>query len=59
MGMGPVSASRKALERAGWKAADVDLFEMPHDGRRHTVFQKLFCITLPQAMRQLVFYSVF
>jgi len=28
MGMGPVSASRKALERAGWKTADVDLFEL-------------------------------
>ena len=28
MGMGPVSASRKALERAGWKAADVDVFEL-------------------------------
>ena len=28
MGMGPVSASRKALERAGWKASDVDLFEL-------------------------------
>ena len=28
MGMGPVSASRKALQRAGWKAADVDLFEL-------------------------------
>jgi acetyl-CoA C-acetyltransferase len=28
MGMGPVSASRKALERAGWKAVDVDLFEL-------------------------------
>ena len=28
MGMGPVSATRKALERAGWKAADVDLFEL-------------------------------
>jgi len=28
MGMGTVSASRKALERAGWKAADVDLFEL-------------------------------
>ena len=28
MGMGPVSASRKALERAGWQAADVDLFEL-------------------------------
>lgn len=28
MGMGPVSASRKALERAGWSAQDVDLFEL-------------------------------
>ena len=28
MGMGPVSATRKALERAGWKASDVDLFEL-------------------------------
>ena len=28
MGMGPVSASRKALARAGWSAADVDLFEL-------------------------------
>ncbi len=28
MGMGPVPATRKALERAGWKAADVDLFEL-------------------------------
>jgi acetyl-CoA C-acetyltransferase len=28
MGMGPVSATRKVLERAGWKAADVDLFEL-------------------------------
>jgi acetyl-CoA C-acetyltransferase len=28
MGMGPVSAARKALERAGWKAADVDVFEL-------------------------------
>ncbi|TXT39071.1 MAG: acetyl-CoA C-acetyltransferase [Comamonadaceae bacterium] len=28
MGMGPVSASRKALERAGWKAADLDLMEI-------------------------------
>jgi acetyl-CoA acetyltransferase len=28
MGMGPVPASRKALERAGWKAADLDLFEL-------------------------------
>ena len=28
MGMGPVPATRKALERTGWKAADVDLFEL-------------------------------
>ena len=28
MGMGPVSATKKALERAGWKASDVDLFEL-------------------------------
>ncbi|MEN9842557.1 MAG: Acetyl-CoA acetyltransferase [Pseudomonadota bacterium] len=28
MGMGPVSASQKALARAGWNAADVDLFEL-------------------------------
>ncbi len=28
MGMGPVPASQKALVRAGWKAADVDLFEL-------------------------------
>jgi len=28
MGMGPVPASQKALTRAGWKAADVDLFEL-------------------------------
>jgi len=28
MGMGPVSATRKALLRAGWNAADVDLFEL-------------------------------
>ena len=28
MGMGPVPASRKALSRAGWQAADVDLFEL-------------------------------
>jgi acetyl-CoA C-acetyltransferase len=28
MGMGPVSASRKALERAGWQAADLDLLEI-------------------------------
>lgn len=28
MGMGPVPASRKALERAGWKAQDLDLLEI-------------------------------
>ena len=28
MGMGPVPATRKALQRAGWQAADVDLFEL-------------------------------
>lgn len=28
MGMGPVPASRKALQRAGWNAQDVDLFEL-------------------------------
>ena len=28
MGMGPVSASRKALARAGWTAADLDLMEI-------------------------------
>jgi acetyl-CoA C-acetyltransferase len=28
MGMGPVSAVRKALDRAGLKAADIDLFEL-------------------------------
>ena len=28
MGMGPVPASSKALERAGWKVGDVDLFEL-------------------------------
>lgn len=28
MGMGPVSASQKALARAGWKAADLDLLEI-------------------------------
>jgi acetyl-CoA C-acetyltransferase len=28
MGMGPVPASRKALASAGWKAGDVDLFEL-------------------------------
>jgi acetyl-CoA C-acetyltransferase len=28
MGMGPVSASRRCLEKAGWKAADLDLMEI-------------------------------
>ena len=28
MGMGPVNASRKALERAGWKPRDLDLLEI-------------------------------
>jgi acetyl-CoA C-acetyltransferase len=28
MGMGPVPASRKALERAGWKPTDLDLLEI-------------------------------
>jgi acetyl-CoA C-acetyltransferase len=28
MGMGPVPATRKALARAGWKAGDVNLFEL-------------------------------
>jgi acetyl-CoA C-acetyltransferase len=28
MGMGPVPASQKALARAGWKASEVDLFEL-------------------------------
>ena len=28
MGLGPVSASRKALDRAGWKSSEVDLFEL-------------------------------
>ena len=28
MGMGPVPATRKALERAGWQASEVDLFEL-------------------------------
>jgi acetyl-CoA C-acetyltransferase len=28
MGMGPVSATRKALQRAGWSAQDVDLYEL-------------------------------
>jgi acetyl-CoA C-acetyltransferase len=28
MGMGPVPASQKALARAGWNVADVDLFEL-------------------------------
>lgn len=27
MGVGPITASRKALEKAGWKAADLDLIE--------------------------------
>lgn len=28
MGLGPISATRKTLERAGWKVEDVDLFEL-------------------------------
>jgi acetyl-CoA C-acetyltransferase len=28
MGMGPVSATKKALQRAGWKASEVDVFEL-------------------------------
>ena len=28
MGMGPVAASKKALQRVGWNVADVDLFEL-------------------------------
>jgi len=28
MGLGPVSATRKALQRAGWGVGDVDLFEL-------------------------------
>ena len=28
MGMGPVGASQKALQRAGWKASDLDLLEI-------------------------------
>jgi acetyl-CoA C-acetyltransferase len=28
MGMGPVPAAKKALQRAGWKAADLDLLEI-------------------------------
>jgi acetyl-CoA C-acetyltransferase len=28
MGMGPVSASQRALQRAGWKVADLDLLEI-------------------------------
>ena len=28
MGLGPVPASRRALEKAGWKAADLDLMEI-------------------------------
>ena len=31
MGMGPVPAARKALERAGWKPADLDLLEINED----------------------------
>ena len=27
MGSGPIPASRKALEKAGWNAADLDLIE--------------------------------
>jgi acetyl-CoA C-acetyltransferase len=27
MGSGPIPASRKALEKAGWKVADLDLIE--------------------------------
>jgi acetyl-CoA C-acetyltransferase len=27
MGVGPIYASRKALDKAGWKAADLDLVE--------------------------------
>ena len=28
MGLGPVSATKKVLQRAGWKASDVQLFEL-------------------------------
>ncbi|HRW71012.1 MAG: acetyl-CoA C-acetyltransferase [Burkholderiaceae bacterium] len=28
MGLGPVGATQKALQRAGWKAGDVDLYEL-------------------------------
>src|SRR5438093_11651934 len=28
MGMGPVPASRRCLEKAGWRAADLDLMEI-------------------------------
>jgi acetyl-CoA C-acetyltransferase len=28
MGLGPVKASQKALQRAGWNVGDVDLFEL-------------------------------
>jgi acetyl-CoA C-acetyltransferase len=28
MGMGPVPATKKALQRAGWKASEVDIFEL-------------------------------
>ncbi|MCX7327000.1 MAG: acetyl-CoA C-acetyltransferase [Hyphomicrobiales bacterium] len=31
MGSGPIPASRKALEKAGWKAADLDLVEANED----------------------------
>ena len=40
MGMGPVSASRKALERAGWKASDIDVFEL----NEAFASQALYCI---------------
>jgi acetyl-CoA C-acetyltransferase len=43
VGMGPVPATRKALERAGWKASDVDLYSnrtkrLPH---KHVLSIKL------------------
>ena len=28
MGLGPVGATQKALQRAGWRVGDVDLFEL-------------------------------
>ena len=34
MGTGPIPASRKALEKAGWKAADLDLVEANEGVRR-------------------------